>query len=160
MFFIAGALSGDPFHITMPLLRLSLLLLILVPMPYPNLVALWHAATAAVGRNHPRHRNSNSRSNWVMWYHPRQYWQYPDFRLWVVILQRVLTGIAAFACVGFRHSAYFESTLRIAYWQGLGKYAVEGWIGWMLVVSEQQRTAVQHLLLYRSVSAAPDCAAC
>lgn len=137
MFFIAGALSGDPFHITMPLLRLSLLLLLLVPMPYPNIAAVWHAATAGVGRQH-------AGSSWIRWYYPRHYWQSSNFRLVVVVVQRVVTALAAFACVGFRYSAYFESSMRIMYWQGVAKYVFQGWLAWMLVVSCLVPRGFQH----------------
>jgi len=57
-----------------------------------------------------------------------------------------MTGVGALACVGLQRNAYFESTMQIMYWQGLSKYAVQGWLAWMLLVSEQGRYANAALL--------------
>jgi hypothetical protein len=161
-FCCVGLISCDPFHLVMPPLRSALLLLLLLPLPLPHLPALWHIAAAAVhSRKHRTKSNkvtshssskcSNissssgdvpappgkcSSSSWVYWYSPSSWWQQLALRQAVIAAQRLVPLAAAAVAAGAPDkSLYFDYTLRLSLWSSLGKYAYQGWMQYMLVVS-------------------------
>jgi hypothetical protein len=169
-------ISFDPFHIVMQPLRLSFLVLLLLPLPYPNLPAIWEAIRRKTKRQRaaaaaPSSSNSSSSaapssssssssslaeaaqssssssstaslSEFVSWYQPRHYWEYPRVRYCIIIMQRVLPLVAAACCVGPSYNSYFEFTLGVLCWRMLRKCVYDGWMQYMLVVSDRQASVM------------------
>jgi hypothetical protein len=164
-FFCAGLISCDPFHMVMPPLRSTLLLLLLARLPLPHLQNLWHntttAETAAERRRHHRRTHSkedatgssmaaeanastavacssssSSSSSRVWWYHPSLWWQQPQLRQAVLAAQRLVPLVAAAVAANAPQSSlYYGYTLQLSCWSSIGKYAYQGWMQYMLVVS-------------------------
>jgi hypothetical protein len=155
-FFGVGLISCDPFHLVMPPLRSTMLLLLLLPLPLPHLPALWRSAAAAVGRRrHISHNlntstaaqdsssssssshcstadattGSSSSSSWVYWYHPSLWWLQPAIRHAMIAAQRLVPPVAAALAAGAPHSSLYFA------YSNLGKYIYQGWLQYMLVVS-------------------------
>jgi hypothetical protein len=134
-------LTGDAFHLTILVTRLSLLLVLLLPLPYINIIAVWqrfHAACSSSSKSSNDGMTAPCGTgvvSLICWYYPRQYWQHPGIRQWMAIFQRLMTGVGALGSVmGVMRSSYLQPALHIMYWQGLWKYAVQGWLAVMFMV--------------------------
>jgi hypothetical protein len=142
-------------------LQLGLVLMLVMPLPAPNLSLMWQTlskrqqmpsnrhqlegvtepgsssnAMATASRSSSRGSNNSSTAGstpWVVWYHPAMYWQQPRLRLFVIMCQRVLPPLSAALSVGYITSRFFELT-SLRYWPMVGQYAFLGWKGFMLVV--------------------------
>jgi hypothetical protein len=80
--------------------------------------------------------SSSSSSGWVYWYRPSSWWQQPAIRAAVIAAQRLVPLAAAAVAAGAPDkSLYFDYTLRLSLWSSIGKYAYQGWMQYMLVVS-------------------------
>lgn len=71
----------------------------------------------------------------MWWYHPNHYWQHPQLRNAVVVLQRIVPLFATALAVGHPHSLYYTYTLQLSLWPSFGKYLYQGWLQCMLMVS-------------------------
>lgn len=136
-----------------PPLRLALVMLMLVPLPYPNLTRLsGRTGKSAEQQQQALMDNTNcqssktssrtqqlSNTSYIAWYRPSSWWQYPRFRTANIIVQRLLPPIAAAVSVGYIGQRYFELTA-LRYWPVIYQYMYLGWMAWMLMVSPQQQS--------------------
>lgn len=140
-----GVLSGDPLHIFMPPLRISLLLLVLVPLPYISMHGLWMNISK---RTNPSSSSSSSCLRIIRWYDPDTYWRHPSLRNVVILLQRITPSAIAAGCLALNACGIGWYTLvqKTSLWRLVGKYSFQGWVAWLAVVSGAQAAALSSRL--------------
>jgi hypothetical protein len=95
--------------------------------------------------------SSSSSSSWVYWYHPSLWWQQPAIRQAVIAAQRIVPLLAAAVAAGAPHSSlYYDYTLRLSLWSGIGKYVYQGWMQYMLAVSGATSVLCYMALLFHN----------